>query len=403
MFVIQLLRWLLWIIEAVFALPILYVCLVSAAAILRARRHKKNAIVFSPPFARFAILIPAHNEAGILGVLLESLAALHYPRNCFTVYVVADNCTDATAELARARDGVNVYERFDPTMRGKGFALRWLLERLEKDQLVYDAYVVLDADSVVDPNFLQAMNSGLAQGAQALQAHNTVLNVMDSSSTMLRWLALTLMNHVRPLGRNALGGSSTLTGNGMCLSYSLLKRYPWRAFALSEDYQYYLTLVQHGEKVVYMPDAIVRSEMPQTFAQMRTQDIRWEANQDESSTWRIVWKLLAAGIRERSFMRIEAIAELFTPPLSSLVGCCVLVLVGSLLLWSLPALLVSFLLIGGVAFYIGTAILFVRAPRAVFQAFLSAPSFLLWKLWVLLVLKRRKKYTAAWVRTSRNS
>lgn len=403
MFVILVLKWALWITEAIIALPVMYLCLVSFSAIIRARARKKRAPVFSPPFAHFAVLIPAHNESGILHTLLESLAALHYARDCYAVYVVADNCTDTTAEVARASAGVNVYERFNEQMRGKGFALRWLLERLENDHLTYDAYIILDADSIVDPDFLQVMNAGLAQGAQALQAHNTVLNTTDSSSTVLRWLALTLMNHVRPLGRNGLGGSSTLTGNGMCLSSDMLKRYPWQAFALSEDYQYYLTLVQNGEKVIYMPEALVRSEMPRTFAQMRTQDIRWEAQQEENSTWSVVWKLLTAGIRTRSFIQIEAIAELLTPPLSMLVGACLLVLVASLLLWSLPGLLISLLLVGGMACYIGAALLFVDAPRAVLQALLSAPGFMLWKLWVLLVLKRRKKYTSAWVRTSRNS
>ncbi|HEU5378207.1 MAG TPA: glycosyltransferase family 2 protein [Ktedonobacteraceae bacterium] len=402
MFAIQLLRWLLWMIEAVLALPILYLCLVSVSALLRVRRRKKDALAFPQPSARFALLIPAHNEAGILGGLLESLVALHYPQEKYDVYIVADNCDDTTAELARVHGLAQVYERFDQTMRGKGFALRWLLDRLASEQRIYDAYVILDADSVVDPAFLQAMNAGLAQGAQALQAHNTVLNTLDSSSTVLRWLALTLMNHVRPLGRNGLGGSSTLTGNGMCLTDALLKLYPWRAFALSEDYQYYLTLAQNGEGVVYMPEAIVRSEMPRTFAQMRTQDIRWEGGQDGNSTWGMVWKLLVAGVRKRSFICLEAIAELLVPSLSSLVGCCLLVLLVSLLLWSLPGLLISLLLIAGMMCYIGSAIWFLRAPRAVLQALLSAPGFILWKLWVLLVVKRRKNHVSAWVRTSRN-
>lgn len=401
--IIQLLRWMLWIIEAVLALPILYLCLVSASAMLRARRRRKETLLSTSSYARFAILVPAHNEAGILDTLLTSLASLNYPKESYTVYVVADNCTDTTAEVARSQNGVHVYERFEAAMRGKGFALRWLLDRLEQDQLIYDAYVILDADSIVDPAFLLAMNAGLAQGARALQGHNTVLNTTDSSSTVLRWLALTLMNHVRPLGRNGLGASSTLTGNGMCLSYALLKRYPWQSFALSEDYQYYLTLVQNGEKVLYMPESLVRSEMPRAFAQMRSQDIRWEAGQRGNSTWNTVWRLCQAGYKHHSFVPLEAIAELMTPSLSVLVSGCLLVLLGALLLMSLPGLLASLLLIVGLAFYIGTAIVFLRAPRAVFRALLSAPGFILWKIWVLLVVKRRKKYTSAWVRTSRNS
>lgn len=403
MFIIGILRWLLWGIEGVVALPVLYLCIVSLSAVLRARWYAKQSVALTSSFARFAIFIPAHNEVPVLGTLLTSLLTLDYPAEAYTIYVIADNCTDATAELARANPGVRVYERFDQEKRGKGFALSWMWEHLAAEQIYYDAYIVLDADSVVEPTFLLAMNRGLAQGAQALQAHNTVLNVADSPSTALRWLALTLMNHVRPLGRNGLRCSSTLTGNGMCLSRALLDRYPWQAYSLSEDYQYYLHLVQHGEKALYVPDALVRSEMPVTFAQMRTQDIRWESSHDTTSAWRAAWTLLRTGIRYHDLVRLEAIAELLTPSLSSLLSWCVLTLVGSLLLWSLPALLGSCLLIGGVLYYISTAFVLLRPPRTVFFALLSAPRFVLWKLWVLVVLRRSKKHTATWVKTARNT
>jgi hypothetical protein len=314
---------------------------------------------------------------------------------------VADNCTDATADLARAADNVHVYERFDQEKRGKGFALNWLMQRLEEDLLIYDAYVVLDADSVVLSTFLQEMNRELVQGARALQANNNVLNTTESASTTLRWIAMTLMNHVRPLGRNGLGCSSTLTGNGMCLARSLLEHYPWQSFSLSEDYQYYLNLVQHGEKVLYVPGAIVRSEMPSTFALMRTQDIRWESPDKNQPNWKIAWNLLKIGIRNHDLVRIEAIAELLTPPLSYLAGLCLLTFVGSLLVLSLSNLLVSLIIMAGLFCYISTAIYFLHSPHAVFRALLHAPGFMLWKLWVILVVRRRNKHTTEWVRTSR--
>ena len=157
--------------------------------------------------------------------------------------------------------------------------MKWLLQQLKQDQLKYDAYVIIDADSVVETTFLLAMNKELIQGGKALQGYYTVLNVTGSPSTALRWIALSLMNYVRPLGRDAFGASSTLMGNGMCFSHDLLEQYPWQAFSVTEDYQYYLTLVEHSERIRYVPDAIVRSVMPTTFAQMRTQDIRWESSQ----------------------------------------------------------------------------------------------------------------------------
>jgi cellulose synthase/poly-beta-1,6-N-acetylglucosamine synthase-like glycosyltransferase len=404
MLVLQAFRWLLLSVEIGIALPIFYLSILSFSAILATRKHKKTEIVISPTgqsLTNFAMLIPAHNEITVLGKLLGSLSVLDYPKDHYTVYVVADNCTDATAELAHTTGWVHVYERFDQNKRGKGFALNWLMHKLNEDSLIYDAYVVLDADSVVDPTFLEVMNKGLKQGAQALQAHNTVLNVTDSPGTALRWLALTLMNYVRPLGRNGLGCSSTLTGNGMCLNRSLLMRYPWQSFSLAEDYQYYLYIVKHGEKVVYMPDAIVRSEMPSTFAQMRTQDIRWEAPDTSQPVWRTSWQLLKAGISNRDLVRIEAIAELLTPPLSYLIGWSLLTLLGSLFLWSIPNLIMRLVLIGRLFCYLSTAIYLLRPPRAVLLALLHAPGFVVWKLWVILVVKRSKKHTAEWIRTSR--
>ena len=276
-----------------------------------------------------------------------------------------------------------------------------MLLQLEQEDLVFDAYIILDADSIVDPAFLKVINYGLSCGGRALQAHNTVLNVVDSPSTALRWLALSLINHVRPLGRNGLGCSSTLTGNGMCLSRALLESYPWQSFGFAEDYQYYLSLVGQGEKVLYMPEALVRSEMPLTFEQMRTQDIRWEASQGAAPTRQIVWKLLKAGLSKRDVTRLEPIAELLTPSLSYLVFGCTLMLFASLFLRSLPDLLIALLITAGVMYYIASAFLLLHLPRAVFQALLSAPRFMLWKVWVLLVLKRGKKSQTEWIRTSR--
>jgi cellulose synthase/poly-beta-1,6-N-acetylglucosamine synthase-like glycosyltransferase len=403
MLAVQALRWLLLAIEIVTALPVVYLCIVSVSALLVGRKQKKEAIFPTPTPQRvnFAILIPAHNEIAVLGNLLKSLLDLDYPKDHYAVYVIADNCTDTTAELARATGWAHVYERFDQEKRGKGYALNWLLQRLKEDQLNYDAYIILDADSIVEATFLQAMNRQLIHGTRALQACYTVLNGTESPSTALRWIALSLMNHVRPLGRNGLGASSSLTGNGMCFTHDLLEQYPWQAFSLTEDYQYYLTLVQHGERIRYVPDAIVRSIMPTTFAQMHTQDIRWEAYQDSQSAWGTAWKLLIAGIKNHDFARIEAIAELLTPPLSYLVGLCLLTLIGSLLLWSLPGLLISLMFISGLISYIGTAIYLLRPPRTMYMAFLHAPGFMLWKLWVLLVLRRSKKHTTEWIRTSR--
>jgi hypothetical protein len=381
-----------------------YLSVISISAILTTKKRKIQQVTTSSTTsstANFAILIPAHNEELMLNNLLNSLSTLAYPKDRYTVYIVADNCTDRTADLARAAGWVYVYERFDEIRRGKGYALNWFLQQLEDKEVIHDAYVVLDADSVVEPTFLQVMNRGLTLGARALQANNTVLNISESPSTALRLIALTLMNHVRPLGRNGLRASATLTGNGMCLSRSLLMTYPWRAFAIAEDYQYYLTLVQHGERVQYMPEAIVRSHMPVTFSSMRTQDVRWEASDHTQPAWRIAFELFKSGLQLRSFVCYEAIVELLTPPLSLLVSLCCITLLLALLVWSLPGALFGLLLSGGLALYVSTAFYLLRPPHEIYLACLHAPQFMAWKLWVFFVVRRSKKHTAEWIRTSR--
>lgn len=403
-FVLHVFTWLLIALEVWLALPILYLSIVSISALFQARRsvmHYPPDALHSFQAASFAILIPAHNEEVILGTLLDNLSQLDYPKEHYTVCVIADNCTDRTAELARATSWVKVYERFDEVKRGKGYALNWMWQTLEEQQLIFDAYIILDADSVVVPTFLHSMNRELARGARAMQACNTVLNTTDSPSTALRWLALTLMNHVRPLGRNGLGASSTLTGNGMCLSRSLLLQYPWQAYTLSEDYQYYLSIVEHGEKVRYVPDAVVRSEMPTTFAQMRTQDIRWESSDGNQKEWQVALRLLRAGMKRRDFVCLEAIGELLVPPLSYMVGWSVLLAGVSLAVVSLTAMTMSLVLLAGLVLYVGTAFYLLRPPRSLYGALLHAPRFMLWKLWVYLVLRRSKKHTREWIRTSR--
>src|SRR5262249_35161415 len=157
------------------------------------------------------------------------------------------------AKIARSQPRVWVYERNDTANRGKGQALRWAFERLQAEGHVFDAYLIVDADSQVAPYTLSCLAREIAGGAEAAQILHTVLNGEDAPSAAMRWLALTLKNYVRPMGRTALGGSAPLLGNGMCLTHTLLQRHPWRASALTEDAEYYLTLVQAGERVHYVP------------------------------------------------------------------------------------------------------------------------------------------------------
>ncbi|HEX6796083.1 MAG TPA: glycosyltransferase family 2 protein [Ktedonobacterales bacterium] len=403
---LSVLRWVVLAAEIVVALPIVYLAAITCAALIAQARRKRR--MFAPPTdpPTFAFLIPAHDEEALIGTLLASLKRQRYPAERYTVCVVADNCGDATAPIAEAA-GAEVFERHDVTQRGKGYALSWLLAELDRRGQRYDAYVVIDADSVVAPDFLAAMAAELARGARACQAQNTVLNTTEAPSTTLRWLAMTLMNHVRPLGRNAIGGSSNLSGNGMCLSRGLLERFPWRAFGLVEDYQYYLDIVAGGERVRYVPEAVVRSHMPTSFDQMRSQDERWESGSPQTSTGRIALRLIRSGLRRRRGVRwtpiapLDAVAELLVPPLSTLLAALLIVLAGAAAIGTVGERVFAAALLAGFALYVGSAFIMLRPEWATYRALLYAPGYMAWKLWVQLVLKRRGQKRGEWVRTKR--
>lgn len=404
-FLFQVFTWITIIIATIVAIPILYLCIISISAIITA--HQRQAVQQRAPLEvtkelpHFAILIPAHNEEVLLGQLLKTLLQLDYPAERYSIYLVADNCTDSTTTVAHSYTGVHVYERIDNEKRGKGYALHWIMQQLEAEGHIHDAYLILDADSVVATNYLHALSQELAKGGQALQGHNTVLNTTASPSTILRWVALTLVNHIRPLGRTGIGGSASINGNGFCLSRTLLERFPWQSYSLTEDYHYYLSLIQNGERIHYVPEAQVRSHMPTTFSQLQTQDIRWESQGERGSTPTIAWQLLKVGLRRLDIVRLDALAELLTPPLSFLVGSSLVITTLTFLL-QIPLLIgLSLFLLGGLGLYIASALYLLRLPLAAYRALLYAPGFMLWKLWVYFVLSRRKKYTSQWIRTSR--
>lgn len=399
-------RGLLLALEILLALPLVYLLALAIGAAIGTLRKPQPAMKSAKPWgtapSNFAILVPAHNEELLIGNTLRSLAQLDYPADSYDVHVIADNCTDQTADIARAAS-VHVHERVDPENRGKGHALAWIFDRLMRGDVRYDAYVVLDADTVVGRSLLAALARGLARGGLALQSHNAVLNAAESPISALRWLALSLMNYIRPLGRNTLGGSSTLTGNGMCLTHEMLTRHPWQSFGLAEDYQYYLTIVSDGEKVLFVPDADVRSVMPTTARQLQSQDIRWESlNPDASASQRrVAWRLLLEGLRRRSWVRLDALAELLTPPLSLLAGGCVAQAVAALLLQAPAQLALAGALVAVLIVYVGSAFVLLRPPLGVYRAMIYAPAYVMRKLWIYFVLRRLRKNTTTWVRTSR--
>jgi cellulose synthase/poly-beta-1,6-N-acetylglucosamine synthase-like glycosyltransferase len=395
-----LMRSVLLAVEAALALPLVYLAALSVAALVGARcRAVRVPEVAEAP--RMALLVPAHDEAAVIEALLASVAALDYPTARRDIYIIADNCTDATARLAREAGvpGVRVYERHDPVQQGKGYALRWQLEALEQAGERYDGYLIVDADSQLSANFLRAMAAGLALGADAQQGQYRVQNDAASWVAGLRAIAFALFNHLRPLGREALRLSVGLKGNGMCFSRRVIEQHGWRSYSLAEDAEHHLALVAANVRVRYVPDAVVTSAMPTDLRQARSQQQRWERGRLVLAR-AYAAPLLRGGLRERDLTRLDAIAEVCLPPLSVLAGALALVVALALALRWAPGLIIAAGLAGLLALHGLTGMALARLTPRAYLSLAYAPVYILWKIGVYLRAAIQRG-AAGWVRTPR--
>ena len=393
--VAKLLTTFLFIGEAGLGATVSYLLLLTAAAALAQRETPTRQ---GSPTSRFALLVPAHNEAQLLPQLLQNLRQLDYPPELFTVYVVADNCTDNTAELGRA-GGAIVHERFNSDLRGKGYALDWLLQRLWASPEAYDAIGILDADSVVSPNFLRVMDARLARGERVIQGYYTVRQPEGSSSAGIRAVALIVLHYLRPQGRMVLGGSTGLKGNGMVFATDILREHRWTA-SLTEDIEFHMALILAGERAMFAPDAVVWAEMPDSLQNAQTQNERWEKGRMEMIR-RFVPELLGQALQRRSFLLFDAAIEQLIPPFSVVAGASGALLLTALALRNSRGIALASYIVLGQAVYVFAGLALARAPGEVYRALLFTPAYVAWKLWLyvrlLLGLKPR-----SWVRTTRN-
>jgi 1,2-diacylglycerol 3-beta-glucosyltransferase len=355
-------------------------------------------VLRAPEVRRFAVLVPAHDEAGVIARLLRSLRGQYYPRQRVEVFVVADNCSDTTAAIAR-RGGAVVYERRDEDLRAKGHALRWLLDRVRAYGR-FDAYVVFDADSVVGPDFLSRMDGLLEAGSKVIQGQYGVLNASASPLSALRDAAFASLHYVRPLGRHSLGLSCGLKGNGMCFDAATLDAHGWTAAGLAEDVELHLALVRAGLRVDFAPGAIVRADMPTSLRGATSQNMRWEAGR-LSAAHDDVPEMLLEACRSRDLVMIDACVEQLIPPLSVAVALGVAT---SVLAALLGASLVSIVALAGTLAIVGhvmAGLFAVKAPWRTYLALFGAPPYIAWKLVVYLrAITARSRL--AWIRTPRS-
>jgi len=241
-------------------------------AIFALTARKRGIHPKSPDRPIFIILIPAHNEEQVLGKTLAALKKLDYPQDRYQVVVIADNCTDETARVAR-ENGCICFERTDFRNRGKGQALAWAFAQL--DSAIFDAILVLDADCFIDLHALTVFGWYLDHGWMVLQSRNAGSNPDDSSMSYAVAVGNLLENDFFYAPKSRLGLAVLLRGTGFVLARKVLASFPWRASSITEDIEYSASLIRNRIPIHFIPEVEVKSKFPTSASQLDVQRRRW--------------------------------------------------------------------------------------------------------------------------------
>lgn len=373
-----------------------YLAVLSVAALRR-----RSAALAATPSLRVAVVIPAHDEAGLITRVLETLQQQTYPQSLTRIVVVADNCTDSTADVA-AGAGAEVMVRADTARVGKGEALRWAFGRLLAGDPLLDAVVVVDADSVADPDLLARLVA-MAQAADVVQGDYQVLED-ESSRSALRAAAFLLFHRTRFLGRARLGMGCALVGNGMLFRRAVLDRVPWDATCSAEDLEYTVNLRLAGIVPRYAADARLWAPASTGGRAGSVQRMRWEGGRFHVVRFGVP-RLVSSALRGGGLSLLDMALDLATPPLGLLVLASaagavlagVLVFVHAAAPWALLPWLGALAL---VAAHVMVGLIAAGAPRRTYRALLAAPWFLVLKLGTYARLTRGTR-ADRWERTPR--
>ncbi|HMN78578.1 MAG TPA: glycosyltransferase family 2 protein [Burkholderiaceae bacterium] len=321
--------WLLGLLSAIAAIPALMLAFEVALALRRSGSKEGGNAPVRDPATRLAVIMPAHNEQAGIARSLESILEQLLPGD--RLVVVADNCTDETAAIARALGAVTL-ERSDSQRRGKGFALAHAVDYLRNNEPP-SFVVAIDADCILEKGCLAHLIHDCGSSGRPLQARY-LLTGSASAAQAVSELAFRIRNWVRPLGLSTFGSPVPLQGSGMAFPWAVISGAPLASGSIIEDMALGVDLTCAGIWPGFCPDARVLSSFPGTEAGRMLQRQRWEHGQ-LSLLPRSVLRLIAAGWRQRSLGPIALALNLAVPPLSAylaLLGALVLIGTAALLL-----------------------------------------------------------------------
>ena len=359
---------------------------------------------------RLAVVIPAHDEAAMIARTVRSLiaagCAAHHAgagRDANAepwqppVFVVAHNCSDATATVAEAA-GARALVLNNPRLRGKGAALRFGFQAAQATGA--NAFLVVDADSIASPNLISATGSALASGAEVTQCRYELEKPASGpfkGLARLRVMAFRGINVLRARGRAGLGFSAGIFGNGFAVTAATLDRVPFAADSICEDIEYHVKLVCAGVRVRWVEEASVWAPLSPPGTAQATQEARWEGGRFHVAT-RAVGPLVSAGLRG-NWRAWGALMETWSLPLSR--GLVALLLT---LLLPLHWLHVFALVCAVIAcLYVLQSALLGGEPARDLAALAMAPAHIAWKLLITPLVLRQTRKRAEWARTRREA
>ena len=246
---------------------------VFAVVRLLGKRRRFSAV----KLCRYAVLIAARDESAVIAQLIESIRSQDYPAELLDIYVVADNCSDNTAQIAQEH-GARVFQRFNKNQVGKGYALAFLLGKIHEEypQDHYDGYFVFDADNLLDPHYVTEMNKVFSSGEQVVTGYRNTKNYGDNWITAGYGLYFIRESEYLNRPRDFLGTSCAVSGTGFLFSQEILDQVGgWEYFLLTEDLEFTADLITRGKRIAYCPDAVIYDEQPTKFIPSINQRSRW--------------------------------------------------------------------------------------------------------------------------------
>lgn len=224
---------------------------------------------------KYAILIPARNEAPVIANLISSIKKQDYPQELITIFVVADNCTDNTAQIAR-ECGAICYERQNPNERTKGFALKFLFEQIEKDYGIqsFEGYFIFDADNLLKKDYVSRMNDAFDSGEKIITSYRNTKNFSESwiaSTYALHWIRSIRWRHRT---RSFLHLATNIQGTGFLFANEIVKN-GWKYTSLTEDRSLTADCVVDGYEISYNDKAVFYDEQPISLKVALRQRTRW--------------------------------------------------------------------------------------------------------------------------------